>query len=140
MNKYVLEGEYLEILVELLGERYKVDSLIKLVFMAFCIKNIKKTAFIRRKKDFVDVFLSSLDIKLLSHPDDIKAILEVIHKLKTSGWIKVEDDVIEVIRDFGSLKGNNEFLSKFREKVLNPIEEVNRLDNRAFAEEVLRHV
>lgn len=140
MNKYVLEGEYLEILVELLGERYKVDSLIKLVFMAFCIKNIKKTAFIRRKKDFVDVFLSSLDIKLLSHPDDIKAILEVIHKLKTSGWIKVEDDVIEVIRDFGSLKGNNEFLSKCREKILNPIEEVNRLDNRAFAEEVLRHV
>ena len=42
MNEYILEGEYLEIIIELLSEDYKVDSLIKLVFMAFCVKNEKK--------------------------------------------------------------------------------------------------
>lgn len=56
MNRYVLEGEYLEIIAELLGEKYEVNSLIKLVFMAFCIRNEKKGSYGVRKKDFVDAF------------------------------------------------------------------------------------
>ena len=120
MNRYILEGEYLEIIAELLGEKYKVNSLIKLVFMSFCIRNEKKGSYGTRKKDYVDAFLDNINVKFISHPEEVEAILEVVLKLKTSGWIK--------------------FLNGCKDKQINPIREVNKLDSRAFAEEVLRHV
>lgn len=140
MNNYTLEGEYIEIVIELLGRQYNVRSLIKLVFMSFCIRNGKGSMFGGRKKDFVDVFFSSLSLKLLSHPDEMKAILEVIYKMKSSGWIKVEADEVTVIKNLDGFKCDNSFLVKCRDKEFNPICEVNKLDSRAFTEEVLRHV
>lgn len=140
MNEYVLEGEYLEIIIELLSEDYKVNSFIKLVFMAFCVKNEKKNSYGNRKKDFVDAFMDNINVKLLSHPEEMKAIFEVINKLKSSGWISVDRDVITVERSFESMEYNNPFLKGCKDKQFNPIREVNKLDSRAFAEEVLRHV
>ena len=139
-NRLVLEGEYLEIVIELLGERYNVNSLIKLVFMSFCIRNTNKNAYIGRKKDFIDVFFASLNIKLISHPNELKAILEVIHKLKTSGWIQIVNDEVEVLKDLKGFECTNVFLISCRDKSLNPIVEVNKLDSRSFTEEVLRNV
>lgn len=140
MNKYVLEGEYLEIIVELLGEKYKVNSLIKLVFMAFCIRNEKKGSYGTRKRDFVDAFLDNINVKLISHPKELEAIFEVIFKLKTSGWITIEDDLITVVKNFDNVTCENKFLKGCKDKQINPIREVNKLDSRAFTEEVLRHV
>ncbi len=140
MNNYILEGEYLEIIIELLGKQYNVGSLIKLVFMSFCIKNGKRSSYGGRKRDFVDVFFSSLNVKLLSHSDELIAILEVIYKMKSSGWIKVEDDEITVLKELDDFKRENKFLVGCRNKDINPIREVNKLDSRAFTEEVLRHV
>lgn len=139
-NRLILEGEYLEIIVELLSCRYKVDSLIKLVFMAYCIKNAKARSYARRNKDFIDVFFSSLNLKLLSHPNELNAILEVIYKLKTSGWIRVIDDKIFVLKNLDDFECENAFLLNCRAKDINPIIEVNKLDGKSFAEEVLRHV
>ena len=140
MNNLFLEGEYLEIIIELLGKQYKVGSLIKLVFMSFCIKNGKRSSYGGRKRDFVDVFFSSLNVKLLSHSDELTAILEVIYKMKSSGWIKIEGDKITVLKELDDFKCENKFLAGCRNKDINPIREVNKLDSRAFAEEVLRHV
>ena len=140
MNNYILEGEYLEIIIELLGKQYNVRSLIKLVFMSFCIKNGKRSSYGRRKKDFVDVFFASLNVKLLSHSDEMEAILEIIYKLKSSGWIKIEGDEITVLKEFEDFKCENKFLVGCRGKGINPVCEVNKLDSRAFTEEVLRHV
>lgn len=140
MNKYVLEGEYLEIIAELLGEKYNVNSLIKLVFMAFCIRNEKKGSYGARKKDFVDAFLDNVNVKLISHPEELVAIFEVIFKLKTSGWITIEDDLITVVKKIDNMTCENKFLNGCKDKQINPIREVNKLDGRAFTEEVLRHV
>ncbi len=140
MNRYVLEGEYLEIIVELLGEKYKINSLIKIVFMAFCIRQEKKGSYGARKKDFVDAFLDNINVKLISHPEELEAIFEVIFKLKTSGWITIENDLITVVKNFHNMTCGNKFLNGCKNKQINPIREVNKLDSRAFTEEVLRHV
>ncbi len=140
MNRYILEGEYLEIIAQLLGEKYRVNSLIKLVFMSFCIRNEKKGSYGTRKKDFVDVFLDNINVKLISHPEEVEVILEVVYKLKTSGWITIEDDLITVVRSLEDMKCGNKFLNGCKVKQIDPISEVNKLDSRAFAEEVLRHV
>ena len=140
MSNYLLEGEYLEIMIELLSDKYNVNSLVKLVFMAFCIKNGKRASYSGRKKDFVDVFFSSINVKLLSHPDEMKTIFEVIYKMKSSGWISVEGDEVMVLRDLKEFRCENSFLVGCGEKSVNPIHEVNKLDSRAFTEEVLRHV
>jgi len=128
MNRFILEGEYLEIIIELLGDRYKLNSLIKLVFMSFCVKNAKKSAYSGRKKDFIDAFFASLNVKLLSHPNEIEAILEVIHKMKTSGWIQIDNDKIVILKNLMDFKCDNNFLVSCRDKDLNPICEVNKLD------------
>lgn len=140
MNRLVLEGEYLEIIEELLGDKYKVNSLIKLVFMSFCIKNEKSSSYRTRKMDFVDVFLDNINVKLLSHQEELETIFEVIYKLKTSGWIEVKDDEIIIKKEFEGFSCDNKFLKGCNGKQINPICEVNKLDNRAFTEEVLRHV
>ena len=140
MNRYILESEYLEIIMELLGEKYKINSLIKLVFMAFCIRHEKKCSYGSRKNDVIDEFFDNLNIKLLSHPNDVEAILEVIHKMKTSGWIRIEDDDVAVLKELKDFECENNFICGCRNKNVNPICEVNKLDSKAFTEEVLRHV
>lgn len=140
MNRVLLEAEYLEIVIELLGKRYNVNSLIKLVFMAFCVKNGNKSSYGKRKRDFVDVFFASVNVKLLSHSDEIESIFEVIHKMRSSGWIKVDNDRVTLLRNLDDFNCRNSFLVMCRDKEINPIQEVNKLDSRAFMEEVLRHV
>ena len=93
-----------------------------------------------RRTDFVDVLLNNLNIKLLSHPDELKNIFEVLNKMKKCGWIKTVDGRIMVLKGFNKIKSENKFLLGCRGKDINPIVEVNKLDDKAFIEEVLRHV
>lgn len=140
MNDWLLQGEYADIIIELLKEPYEVDSVIKIVFLAFCIRNEVKNSYGNRKADFVDVLLDNLNIKLLSHPDELKCIFEVIKKLKKCGWISVEAGKIRILKEINKAKCENKFLVGCRGKEPNPIIEVNKLDSKAFLEEVLRHV
>ena len=140
MNDLLLQGEYADIIIELLKEPYKVDSVIKIVFIAFCIRNESRSSYRNRKTDFVDVMLKNLNIKLLSHPDELKCIFEVLTKLKKCGWICIEDGKIQVLKELYKEKCDNRFLEGCKGKDPNPIIEVNKLDNKAFIEEVLRHV
>lgn len=140
MNDLLLEGEYANIIIELLNEPYKIDSIVKIVFLAFCVKNESRSSYRTRKTDFVDVVLENLNIKLLSHPDELKCIFEVINKMKKCGWIAIERGEIRILKEFNSTKCENKFLAGCKGKDPNPIKEVNKLDNKAFMEEVLRHV
>ena len=140
MNDLLLQGEYAEIIIELLKEPYNVNSVVKIVFMAFCVRNEKQTSYRNRKTDFVDVLLDNLNIKLLSHPDELRNIFEVLSKMKKCGWITTEDGKISILKEFDKTKSENKFLVGCRGKDNNPIVEVNKLDDKAFIEEVLRHV
>lgn len=140
MNDLLLQGEYTEIIIELLKEPYNVNSVVKIVFLAFCVRNEKQTSYRNRKTDFVDVLLDNLNIKLLSHPDELRNIFEVLSKMKKCGWITIEGGKISILKEFDKLKSENKFLVGCRGKDINPIVEVNKLDDKAFIEEVLRHV
>jgi len=140
MNDMLLQGEYADIILELLEKPYNVDSIPKIVFLSFCIRNETQTSYRARKTDFADALLSNLSIHLLSHPDELKNIFEVINKLRKCGWIKTEEGKICILREFKKNKCENRFLDRCREGKINPIIEVNRLDDKAFIEEVLRHV
>lgn len=140
MNDLLLQGEYADIIADLLNEPYNVNSVIKIVFLAFCIRNEMQASYRNRRTDFVDVLLNNLNIKLLSHPDELKNIFEVLNKMKKCGWIKTVDGRIMVLKGFNKIKSENRFLLGCRGKDINPIVEVNKLDDKAFIEEVLRHV
>ena len=140
MNDLLLQGEYADIIADLLNEPYNVNSVIKIVFLAFCIRNETQASYRNRRTDFVDVLLNNLNIKLLSHPDELKNIFEVLNKMKKCGWIKTVDGRIMVLKEFNKIKSENKFLLGCRGKDINPIVEVNKLDDKAFIEEVLRHV
>lgn len=134
------EAEYADIILTLLYAPYNITSIIKLVFMAFCIKYTTNTkTYNRRKKDFIDVFIGSLDVKLISHLDDFKLIFDVLNKLQDSGFIIIDEDEIKVIKKF-SFESENSFLNYCKSKENNPILEANKLTPRAFMEEVLRYV
>lgn len=139
-NKIMAEAEYADIILALLYAPYNITSIIKLVFMAFCIKYTTNTKiYNRRKKDFIDVFIGSLDVKLISHLNDFKLIFDVLNKLQDSGFIIIDEDEIKVIKQF-SFESENSFLNYCKSKENNPILEANKLTPRAFMEEVLRYV
>ena len=140
MDNLLLQSEYAEIMVELLQEPYSIDSVIKLVFISFCVRNESRPSYKNRKTDFVNIFLDNLNIRLLSHPDELGCIFAVLNKMKTCGWIKTDSGRIDVLKDLSDFKCEHKFLNNCKMKDNNPISEVNKLDDKAFLEEVLRHV
>ena len=140
MHSLLLQGEYSEIIVELLNKPYCIDSVIKIVFMSFCVKNGIESSYRNRKMDFVNIFLDNLSIKFLSHPNEVSSIFAVLDKMKTCHWIKIKSGKITILRDLSGFECEHSFLKKCKSKNINPILEVNKLDDRAFLEEVLRHV
>lgn len=140
MNDLLLESEYADIITELLKEPYNVDSLTKIVFISFCVRNETKSSYGKRKTDFVDALLRNINIKLFSHPEELECIFEVLNKLRKCGWIDIEDGKIRMLKELLKPKCENKFLISCEGKEPNPIVEVNKLDDRAFIEEVLRNV
>ena len=140
MNELLIQSEYAEIIIELLKEPYSINSVAKIVFLSFCIKNEKKTSYRKQKTDFVDVLLNNIEIKMLTHQNELLCIFEVLNKLKRCGWIETEAGRITVLKDLSLFKCDHKFLIAYKEKDINPVVEVNKLDDKAFMEEVLRHV
>lgn len=140
MSDLLLQGEYADIIVELLNEPYNVNSVIKMVFLAFCVRNEAQVSYGKRKNNLIDVLLNNLNIKFLSHPNELSSIFEVLNKMKKCGWITTEGGRISVLKEFDKPKTENRFLAGCRGKDINPVVEVNKLDDKAFIEEVLRHV
>lgn len=136
----MIQSEYADIIIEFLKEPYNVDSVVKIVFLAFCVRNESRPSYRNRKTDFVDVLLDNLNIKLLSHPNELMCIFEVLNKLKKCGWISTVDGKIHILKEFNDSTCECKFLMACRGKDINPIIEINKLDDKAFIEEVLRHV
>jgi len=70
----------------------------------------------------------------------LRSIFEVLNKLKKCGWISILNGKIKIIKELNVAKSENKFLTICSGKDINPIAEVNKLDDKAFIEEVLRHV
>ena len=71
----ILQAEYASIIISLIKKPYRVNSITKLIFMSFGVKHASIKKYSNRKMDFIKTFLSSLSIKLTSHPEELKAIL-----------------------------------------------------------------
>lgn len=139
-NEVISEAEYIDILITLMKPPYKISSITKLVFIAFCIKNeTRKTVYHNRTKDFVDVFFSNISIKLSAHYQEIGQIIHAIDMLNKTSKVSIHDDYIVLKSDF-TFQTENSFLKSCSTKIPNPIEEINKLDAKALIEEVLRYV
>lgn len=140
LNNIIKEAEYADIILSLLGEPYRINSVTKMIFFAFCIRYEKKFASYRnRTRDFVDVFFENISLKLATNYKDIEEILFVLVMLVRTGKISIIGDSIEVI-DEVKHSTENEFIKKCCGKTPNPILEINKLDAIAVIEEVIRYV
>ena len=141
-NFLILEGEYADIIIELLREPFLIDSITKLIFIAFCVKNEKRIrAYSNKKRDFVNFFFDNIKFKFISHKKEVKAILEVICKLISSNWISIDGDKIKIVKDLTCFNETcNKFLMSTKKNTFNAINEINKLDVKAFLEEVIQRV
>lgn len=136
----ILQAEYASIIISLIKRPYRVNSITKLIFISFGVKHASIRKYSNRKMDFIKTFLSSLSIKLTSHPEELKAILDVISILETEGWISVDGDIIKVKKMFPDDTCKNKFLINIEKKPINHLEEISNLNIKSFLEEVLQYV
>lgn len=140
LNDVVIEAEYADIILSLLGEPYYVSSVTKIIFMSFCIRHEKSMKLYRpRKEDFVDVFFRNISFKLATEYQDINKIIHIIDILNKTNKIRVDGDSIIVQEEISHIS-ENEFLMLCMVKNPNPIIEINKLDATAMIEEVIRYV
>ena len=140
VNDVLSEAEYADIIVTLLQPPYSVASITKLVIISFCVKNENNHAkYANRKKDFVDIFISNVSIKLSTHRKEINQIIKVIDMLNKTSKVCIDGDNIALIHDFTFLTENS-FLKFCKAKSPNPIAEVSKLSPKALIEEVVRYV
>jgi len=139
-NDVVSEAEYADIIITLLSPPFLISSIAKLVFIAFCVKHENELSrYYSRTKDFVDVFISNVSIKLSVHYQEIRQIVNMIDMLNKTSKVSVNGDNIK-LRERFAFQTENEFLRFCSSKEPNPIGEIDRLDAKALIEEVLRYV
>ena len=98
LNDIIKEAEYADIILSLLVEPYRINSVTKMIFFAFCIRYEDNFASYRnRTKDFVDVFFENISLKLATNYKDIEKILCILKMLVRTGKISITGDKIEVI-------------------------------------------
>lgn len=145
-SNLLLRAEYANIIVILIKKPYSFNSITKLIFTSFGVKHALVHKYSNRKMDFIQTFLSSLSVKLTSHPEELVAILDVISTLEDNGWIKVSNDTIQVGKNFLNNKKisnnirKNSFLKNIEKKEINPLEQINKMSVNSFLEEVLQYV
>ncbi len=142
MNEQLLleEAEYMDIILSLLQKPYNIDSLIKIVFISFCIHNESDLLkYSNRKKDFVDTFIENISFKLEVNKSEIVSIFKVLDILKMQGIIDIVGDRIFRKKSI-EFKTQNLLIQKCALRELNPISETNKLDAKALLEEVIRYV
>lgn len=140
LNDIIKEAEYADIILSLLAEPYRINSVTKMIFFAFCIRYEDNFASYRsRTKDFVDVFFENISLKLATNYKDVEKILCVLKMLVRTGKISITGDKIEVIDELEH-NTENDFIKMCSGKTPNPIFEINKLDATAVIEEVIRYV
>lgn len=140
INNIISEAEYADIIITLLNPPYSISSVTKLVFIAFCVKNENsQVKYNNRTRDFVDVFISNVSLKLSAHNHEIFQIIRVIDMLNKTAKVSVNGDNIALIHDF-NFQTESTFLKFCSTRTPNPINEINKLEPKALVEEVLRYV
>lgn len=136
----MLDAEYTAIIINLINWPYNVDSVIKIVFMAFGVKHSYAKNFGGRKNDIFKTFLSSLSIKIMAHPEELQAIFNAIRILEYNGWIKIDKDKIKLEKRFEENIPKNNFMKSMEKKDVNPLIEIKNMSDYVFLEEVLQYV
>ena len=140
LNDVIKEAEYADIILSLLMEPYRINSVTKMIFLAFCIRYEDNFASYRsRTKDFVDVFFENISLKLATNYKDIEKILCVLKLLVKSGKISITGDSIEVMDELEH-STENDFIKMCNGKTPNQLLEINKLDATSVIEEVIRYV
>lgn len=141
MNEHLLkEAEYMDIILSLLQEPYNIDSLIKIVFISFCIHNESNLSkYTNRKQDFVDTFIENISFKLEVNRNELISIFRVLDILRKQKIIDIADDKI-IKQKTIEFNTQNALIQKCASGELNPISETNKLDSKALLEEVIRYV
>ena len=141
MNEYLLEeAEYMDIILSLLQEPYNIDSMIKIIFISFCIHNESNLLkYTNRKQDFVDTFIENISFKLEVNKNELISIFSVLDILRKQKIIDIAGDKITKKKTI-EFKTQNRLIQKCASSELNPISETNKLDSKALLEEVIRHV
>ena len=141
MNKYLLEeAEYMDIILSLLQEPYNIDSLIKIIFISFCIHNESNLLkYTNRKQDFVDTFIENISFKLEVNKNELISIFGVLDILRKQKIIDIVGDKI-IGKKTIEFNTQNPLIQKCASSELNPISETNKLDSKALLEEVIRYV
>ena len=141
-NKIRKLAEYVEIEVGILQEPFSIKSINKLIFISFCVYHQANYGKRYNRLDITQTFFRTLSGRLLTNINDSQVIMSGVLLLEKSGLIEVDEKgSIKVYDDLKTLTPNNPFLQKFMSKTMeNPIFAVNRLDDKAFMEEVIRYV
>lgn len=140
LNDLIKEAEYADIILSLLSEPYKINSVTKMIFFSFCIRYEENFASYRkRNRDFVDVFFENISLKLDVNYKDIERIMSVLRMLEKTRKIAINKDSIQILEEF-SYNTENEFIKMCNGKTPNPILEIDKLDAIAVIEEVIRYV
>lgn len=141
MNEYLLEeAEYMDIILSLLQEPYNIDSMIKIIFISFCIHNESNLLkYTNRKQDFVDTFIENISFKLEVNKNELISIFRVLDILRKQKIIDIAGDKITEKKTI-EFNAQNPLIQKCASSELNPISETNKLDSKALLEEVIRYV
>ena len=134
------EAEYMDIILALLQKPYNIDSLIKIVFISFCVHNENDLLkYSNRKHDFVDTFLENISFKLEVNKSEIESIFGVLDILRKQKIIDISDDKV-FVKKYINYSVQNPLIQKCALREVNPVSEINKLDSKALLEEVIRYV
>lgn len=139
-EKLMIMAEYYDIILSLLSPPFNISSIVKLLIIAFCVRNVDLDVFsICRKNDVVDYFLMKSIPKLNSKFMELEDELFVVKFLESSGVIVVSGDCIDYPgRSY--YKSENLIINKSLKSKCNYILELNKLGSLELIEEVIRYV
>ena len=129
-------SEYLSIIYKLITD-FQINSLFKVVFSSFVIKNRKeKISFVNQKNNLIEGFFQQFHMDLFSNYNDFKYIFEAINILQENQIIVIQNNTITICKLIEVI--NDDFLKK--RNVIASLELIASMNENSFVEEVLYNV
>ena len=140
MNKVIeKDAIYFDIIVGLLNPPFEYDSLIKIMFMAFIMKNcepkIDKNVI---SLDLISKFIKNLRTEFFINYKDFENIFRIIKILENSNFIVLEGN--KVIQKSEKFDYNVQSVLFKHKAIQNTVNEIKKMSDKAFIEEVVRYV
>ena len=129
-------SEYLSIIYKLVTD-FQINSLFKVVFSSFVIKNRKeKISFANQKNNLIEGFFQQFHMDLFSNYNDFKYIFEAINILQENQIIVIQNNTITICKLIEVI--HDDFFKK--RNVIASLELIASMNENSFVEEVLYNV